>query len=435
MLAAALRRIRHSAAFAASVCLAASILGTSVVLLAGAASPGGGRWSAEEQRTLRSLTLAAQEPLGADRTNRYADDARAVAFGKRLFFDTRLSGNGQVACATCHVPAKDLQDGTALARGVGTTTRRTMPIAGTARSAWLFWDGRADSQWGQALGPLESPVEHGGTRTQYARVVADAYRAEYEALFGALPSLDGLPRQAGPVERAEWRAAWWRIAEARRDSITRVFVNVGKAIGAFERRIEFAASRFDRYVAAELTGRPHTPESAFTPDEEAGLRVFVGKGSCINCHNGPLLTDDHFHNTGVPAVASLPADSGRATGVRQALAGEFSCTSKWSDAKPEDCEELRFAATEGEELLRAYKTPSLRNVALRAPFMHAGQLATLEDVVAHYDRAPRAPAGHSELEPLRLSARERAQLVAFLKTLTGPLSAPRGHLDPPGHSR
>jgi cytochrome c peroxidase len=121
---------------------------------------------------------------------------------------------------------------------------------------------------------------------------------------------------------------------------------------------------------------------------------------------------------------ALPFDSGRVVGVRQAVAGEFNCTSRYSDAKADDCAELRFATTEGEELVRAYKTPSLRGVADRAPYMHAGQLATLAEVVAHYDRAPAAPAGHSELKPLRLSPSERRQIAAFLRTLSAPPAAP-----------
>jgi len=131
----------------------------------------------------------------------------------------------------------------------------------------------------------------------------------------------------------------------------------------------------------------------------------------------------------------LPFDSGRALGVRQVLAGEFNCTSGYSDAKRDDCAELRFATTEGEELVRAYKTPSLRGVAERAPYMHAGQLATLGDVVAHYDRAPNAPAGHSELKPLRLSAAERRQLEAFLRTLSAPVAAPAAYLHAPAPER
>jgi cytochrome c peroxidase len=275
-------------------------------------------------------------------------------------------------------------------------------------------------------------VEHGASRTQLAHEVGERYRDEYEAVFGPLPSLAGLPRHAGPVADGAWRAAWARIPPTRQEDVSRVYANIGKAIAAYERRIGFTPSRFDRYVEAELAGRPHTPASAMTEDEVGGLRLFVGRASCVNCHNGPRLTDDHFHNTGVPLpAAALPYDSGRAVGVRQAVAGEFSCTSRYSDAKADACDELRFAATEGEELVRAYKTPSLRGVAQRAPYMHAGQLATLADVIAHYDRAPAAPAGHSELRPLRLTARERRQIEAFLRTLAAPVGGPAAYLAPP----
>jgi cytochrome c peroxidase len=339
-----------------------------------------------------------------------------------------LSGNGKVSCATCHIAERDFQDGKPLAQGVGTTARRTMPVAGTAHSPWLFWDGRADSQWAQALGPLESAVEHGGNRTEYAYVIAEQYRAEYQAIFGALPSLTGLPRNAGPVRDTTWRASWERIPPSRRDEISRVYANIGKAIAAYERRIEPGISRFDRYVDAELARAPRAAEGSLTSDEEAGLRLFIGKARCVTCHNGALLTDDHFHNTGVPVRdATLPPDSGRSVGVRQALAGEFNCTSRYSDATAEDCEELRFAVTEGAELVRAFKTPSLRNVAARAPYMHAGQLASLTDVVAHYVRAPAAPFGKSELKTLSLSPNEQRQLVAFLETLNAPASVPAGY--------
>jgi cytochrome c peroxidase len=252
--------------------------------------------------------------------------------------------------------------------------------------------------------------------------VAEQYRPEYEAVFGELPKLTGLPREAGPVSDTTWRAAWQRIPAGRRDEISRVYANIGKAIAAYERRIEPGVSRVDRYVDAELVGEGHTPASTLTSDEEAGLRLFIGRARCVTCHNGPLFTDDHFHNTGVPLPrVSLPADSGRTVGARQVVAGEFNCTSRYSDAKAEDCQELRFAVTEGPELVRAYKTPSLRNVAGRAPYMHAGQLASLRDVVAHYAAGPAAPFGHSELKPVRLSPNEQRQLVAFLQALTAPL--------------
>lgn len=399
--------------------LSLALLVTMTTALIGMRSARSG-WSAEERATLASLSLSSLGALPADASNRFADDTLAARLGKKLFFDEKLSGNGKVSCARCHLADQDFQDGVALAQGVGTTNRRTMPIAGTAHSPWLFWDGRSDSQWSQALGPLESAVEHGGDRTQYAHYIAAIYRKEYERIFGRLPDLSGLPKNAGPNSESS-RAAWQSLPESRRDEITRVYVNMGKAIAAFERKIEFGQTRFDRYVAAELAGKPHTRVDSLSADEEAGLRLFIGRANCVNCHNGARLTDDHFHNTGVaasPLVAQV--DSGRAVGVRDAVKGEFNCMSTYSDATPEDCSELRFAVTEGPELLRAYKTPSLRNVADRAPFMHAGQIATLADVIAHYDRAPRSPSGRTELRRLRLSAKERMQLEAFLRTLSAP---------------
>ena len=392
--------------------------------LCGGAYPSG-RWSDEERTTLASLTLASLEPLPVDPSNRVAADTAAARLGRALFFDAKLSSNGKVSCAKCHLPDRDFQDDTPLATGVGITGRRTMPIAGTAHSPWLFWDGRSDSQWSQALGPLESAVEHGGDRTQYAQYIARTYQREYQRIFGQLPDLSNLPRHAGPNGDSLTRAAWEALPIERREAITQVYANMGKAIAAFERTISFSETRFDRYVATELTGKPHTPASAFSPDEEAGLRLFIGNANCVNCHNGARLTDDHFHNTGVPTSALVAAvDSGRAVGVRGAVTGEFNCLSRYSDAKPEDCSELRFAVTEGAELVRAFKTPSLRNVAERSPFMHAGQIRTLAGVITHYDRAPKAPFGKSELKRLRLSPVEQRQLEAFLRTLSAPPRMP-----------
>jgi cytochrome c peroxidase len=391
-------------------------------------------WSQDEVNTLRGLWIGSLPALPPDPSNKVADDERAVILGQQLFFDTRLSVNGKVACASCHLPEQGFQDGKPLGQGVGTTARRTMPIAGTAYSPWLFWDGRKDSQWAQALGPLESPVEHGGSRTQYAHLIDQAYRADYEALFGPLPDLADtarFPAAAGPVADPTAHAAWERMAPEDRDAITRIYANIGKAIAAYERKIMPGPSRFDQYVDALLKGNTDGMHAALTPDEVAGLRLFVGKAGCINCHNGPLFTNNDFHNTGVPAAPGLPADTGRAKGVQQVLADEFNCLSPYSDAAPEDCGELRFAKADDHALERQFKPPSLRDVAERPPYMHAGQFATLREVLNHYNRAPAAPAGHSELKPLNLSEQELSQLEAFLRSLSGPLNTPPELLAPP----
>jgi cytochrome c peroxidase len=381
------------------VALFASLLAASY---AAVQSSSGGKRTMDDVMDLALDTLG---PLPPDPGNRWADDPRAADLGHQLFFDSRLSANGRVACATCHDPRKDFQDGVALAKGVGTTDRRTMPVAATAYSPFLFWDGRKDSQWAQALGPLESPVEHGGNRMQYAWVIARHYHKDYERIFGPLPDL------------------------RERDGATQVFVNMGKAIAAYERRIGYGPSRMDAFIATwKKRGTP--PLDVLTAEERAGLALFVGKANCTQCHNGPLLTNNEFHNTGVPGRPGLPRDRGRFAGVASAKQDEFNCRSRWSDAKGE-CPELEHLPSPEPHVERAFKVPSLRNVAERAPYMHAGQFQTLAEVLDHYNRAPAAPAGHSELKPLGLSRTELRQLEAFLRSLSGRLSAPDKYLDAP----
>jgi cytochrome c peroxidase len=380
-------------------------------------------WSQAELTQLRSLWIGSLPPLPADPSNKYADDPRAAALGQKLFFDKRFSSNGQVACATCHLPEKSFQDGIPLAQGVGTTDRRTMTIIGTAYSPWFFWDGRKDSQWAQALGPLESAVEHGGNRTMYAHLIERYYADEYEALFGPLPDLSALPARAGPVTDLEASTNWEAMSADDRELVTGIYVNMGKSIAAYERLLVPGEARFDRYVEAIGNGAHKSANEILTEEEIAGLKLFIGLANCINCHNGPLFTNNDFHNTGVPAALGLSEDVGRASGLEQVVADEFNCLSIYSDAQPEACIELRFLVSGGEGLKRQYKPPSLRNVANRGPYMHAGQFATLEDVLHHYNTAPRAPMGHGELEPLKLTEGQIAQLIAFLKTLDSPIKA------------
>ena len=394
----------------------------SLLLIAACSSILPARWSDDELDTLKNLWIGSLPTLPADPSNQYADNLDAAAFGQKLFFDTRFSSNSKVACATCHLPDKQFQDGTPLANGVGTTNRRTMTILGTAYSPWLFWDGRKDSQWAQALGPMESAVEHGGNRTLYAHLIAEFYAEEYTALFGPLPDLSSLPRSAGPVGDPEAAANWEAMSPEEKEAVTRIYVNMGKSIAAYERHLNPGVSRFDQYVEAILNNDSAAGD-ILTRDEIAGLKLFIGEANCTNCHNGPLFTNNDFHNTGVPTAKDLPEDVGRSLGAQQVLADEFNCLSVYSDAQPDECAELNFLVIDEHQQERQYKPPSLRNVAERGPFMHAGQLVTLAEVLNHYNTAPQAPSGHSELEPLNLTEKQIAQIIAFLKTLDGPIDA------------
>lgn len=381
------------------------------------------RWSQDELTILRGLWIGSLPSLPADPSNKYADNPEAAEFGQKLFFDTRFSSNGEVACGTCHLPNNLFQDGIALSNGVGTTDRRAMTIIGTAYSPWLFWDGRKDSQWAQALGPLESAVEHGGNRTFYAHLIAEYYVDEYTALFGPLPDLSNLPLNAGPVADPEAAANWEAMSPQDKEAVTRIYVNMGKAIAAYERHLIPGESRFDQYVDAVLKEDYKSAKQILTSDEIAGLKLFIGEAQCTNCHNAPLFTNNDFHNTGVPSAQGLTEDTGRAQGAQQVQADEFNCLSIYSDAQPDQCSELNFLVINEHQQERQFKPPSLRNVAARGPFMHAGQFTTLEEVLNHYNTAPEASAGHSELEPLNLSDTQLAQIIAFLKTLDSAINA------------
>jgi cytochrome c peroxidase len=357
-------------------------------------------WDDAEILILRSLALESLPPLPPDPSNVVADNSQASEFGERLFFDPRLSVNGGISCSTCHQPDRYFTDGRRRGQAIGTSKRNTPTIVGTAYSPWLYWDGRRDSQWAQALSPLEDPNEHGASRLLVVGVIAEdaSYSAIYQSLFGEFGDISG--------ENAV--------------ALNTAFANIGKAIAAFERTLIPAASRFDNYVAAVTNGDHEEQEALFTDDEVWGLRLFVGEANCTQCHNGPLLTNNEFHNTGVLSSPGELPDKGRAAGVKEVLVNPFNCFGEYSDDPVRQCAELEFVRT-GPKLVGAVRTPSLRNVAATAPYMHKGQVPTLAETLLHYNKAPDAMIGHNEAKPLALNTRQLRQLEAFLKTLSAPV--------------
>ena len=372
-------------------------------------------WTAGELEILRSLTLSSLPKLPPDRSNKYGDDPRAADFGYRLFFETRLSSNGKVACATCHAPERGFTDGKNVAVGVGRTSRNAPTIVGAAHNIWQFWDGRKDSQWSQALASIENPLEHDMPRDRVVAVIRanPDLSQEYTAIFGALPT------------------------SGDRDGINRAFANIGKAIAAYERRIMPGPAKFDRYVEAILAGSKPAPQDELTLDERQGLHVFISDqlGRCLRCHSGPLFTNKHFHNIGVAEPSRDDLADGRIAGVELVRADEFNCAGKYSDAAQDDCAELNFARRSSPELRGAFKVPTLRNLPKTAPYMRAGDRRLLEDVLWHYRTLPNARVGKSELNDLPITATEFEQLEAFLRTLDGSIDAPTKYLRRPEPAR
>ncbi|TIQ34899.1 MAG: c-type cytochrome [Mesorhizobium sp.] len=400
-----MRRLARVASLAALAALA---------LLGGCGKP---EFSDAEKKTIASLALNTLPALKPDTTNQYADVPAAAALGSTLFFDVGMSRDGTVSCSTCHKIDRQFQDDLPQAVGLSRTNRRTMPLAGAARDPWFFWDGRRDSLWAQALTPLENPLEQAGNRAAFAHYIKNRFGERYERIFGPLPDLSTVPANASPLGTDAEKVAWNAMPAGQQEDVNRVFANIGKAIAAFERSIEPEQTRFDRFAIDLATGAKPQGDAAFSAEEILGLKLFVGKANCVTCHNGPRFTDNAFHNTGVPPVKDLPPDRGRVDAVAQVQADPFNCFGKFRDGDASACRELRFMVKDGQQLVRAYKTPSLRGAATRAPYMHAGQFSSLDEVVAHYSKAAPSVEGVSEVHPLDLSDRERAALVAFLKTL------------------
>ncbi|QRM30766.1 cytochrome c peroxidase [Microvirga sp. VF16] len=272
-----------------------------------------------------------------------------IVLGAKLFEETRLSGSGDMACSTCHQADLSFSDG--VDRHIGhdgqPLGRRTPPLWNLAWGLSFFWDGRASSLETQAMAPIENEREMAGN------------------LQTALRELG-----ADPQMHQAFAAAFPDDPAVKQD-------NLAKALAAFQRTLISPETRFDRWVKGD--------DKALEPDEMAGFALFVGKASCVACHQGWRFTDEAFHDIGLPSE-----DRGR---------GPI----------------LGLKAAD-----HAFKTPSLRERVWSAPYMHDGSLTTFEDVVDHYaKRIVQRPTLSADLpQRIELSTTERAQLVAFLNTLS-----------------
>lgn len=361
--------------------------------------------------------LSPPPPRLASPTNRWADHPGAAAWGRALFDDTQLSGDGTVACAGCHAPTTAFIDGRGIAvaqRARVLGSRNTPSIVWSAQHRWQGWAGHADSIWAQSLAAIENPREHNLSPLALVHTVARAHRAAYEPVFGALPDLSDARRF--PAEGGPGTPAWEAMSPADRDIVLRIESNVGKAIEAHLRTLTpRRLAPFDRFVAGE--------REAMSPEARDGLALFLRVG-CIHCHNGPMLSDFDFHAIRMPDDPGVGPDRGRATALAELAANPFVGWGRYSDdpASARPAEPLSVSA-EGQ-----FVTPTLRGVAETAPYGHAGTLATLEAVIRH-DAMGGLPPGDpgavgrvnpNLLAPFQPTDAEVAALVAFLRALSSP---------------
>ncbi len=357
------------------------------------------------------------EALVASPTNAHADDARAAALGRELFFDPGFSSDGTVGCVSCHDPERGFSDPRPRSVGVRGQVgeRHSMPVTAAALHPFLLWDGKADSAWSQPLKALENPKEMDFSRVEVARRVSDVYRIEYEATFGPLPDLSAAPAHAKPGD-----AAWAAMPATLRTDVERVFSNVGKSIEAFERKLLCSDTRFDRWTRGE---------EALSDAERAGAATFRNNG-CPRCHSGPSFSDGAFHDIGIPSN-----DVGRATGAPALLADVFNGAGPYSDDPRAGAAKLTSVRSETARE-GAFRTASLRGVGQRSFFGHAAHEQTLREFILDVYRGRGGGGGGGRgggnndgatvgtrdplLNGVNVDGDEIDDLIAFLRTLDCP---------------
>ncbi len=349
------------------------------------------------------------QPVLRDPSNRAAGNPQAIALGQRLFFDVRLSANGAVACATCHVPSLAWTDARPRAIGLAPLDRNTPSVVNAGLARWFGWDGGADSIWSQGLRAMLDPREMGASPA----LVAGAIRAD--------PSLACMHD-----------AAFGAGAAARDD--TQVMVDASKSIAAFVATLGSGRTSFDDFRDALARG-DRAAAARYPLAAQRGAKIFAGKGNCSVCHFGPSFTNGEFHEVGVPFMLGAgKVDPGRHGGIKRLQGDPFNLLGKYSD----DASGASATKTRHVEMQHAnfgqFKTPSLRNVALTAPYMHDGRLAGLPDVVRHYSELDMERIhvhGEQLLRPLQLTPGESADLLAFLESLSDPRAGEAPPAAPP----
>jgi cytochrome c peroxidase len=383
-----------------------------------AAAPIGGFHPAE---VALITSLAGPVPAPPDPTNRFADDPAAARLGQALFYSSGLSPLRR-DCAFCHPPERAFSGELSYDGNGGLRFRHAPSLLNAAFQPWFFWDGHADTLWGQVQGPLEDPEEMAATRLSALRfVLEDAeLHAAWTALFGPLPPLGNSARfppsaRPGPGPLGE---AWQSMAVEDQAAVNQAYAFFAKSLAAYVRLLTSFDSPFDQFAAA-LAARDEAGLAVLGPDAQRGLRLFIEVG-CINCHSGPTFSDGDFHNVGLAPVAGRPEDTGRFEGIERVLADTFNAAGPHSD-DPQGPQAQRLAGLVADDTLRGrFKTPTLRNVAQTGPWMHDGRFRTLLEAVRYKTTLPGDPGDRDPL--LQRAELEEAQLldlVAFLESLTG----------------
>lgn len=374
-------------------------------------------FSAEDIELIQTLSPLPESP--ADPTNKVGLDPKAAAFGEDLFNDWRLSRGEEFACQTCHRVTDHLMS-------VRDDTPKDIPtLWNLGHNKWFFFDGRADTLWAQALGPIENPKEHDFSRTEIAALISGDinYSKVYKELFGDIPDFSDKKRYPEPgkpsKDNKEANDNWEKMTAKDRMAVNKVFANVGKALAAFQMTLTSQKTDFDVFVEG-IKENDQKKIDLLSEPAQRGLKVFVGKGKCISCHNGPAFTDSEFHNTQLPEIdVDLGFNNARHSGIQEVKDSVFNAAGPFSD-DPNGAFARRLKTLKTEAKNKGqFKTPGLRNVNYTQPYMHSGQFRSLIDVINFYSDMKNASiVDHPEIVPRNFTEQEKADLVEFLKSIS-----------------
>lgn len=344
--------------------------------------PAAGKQRPLDDRGRPLPALAPLPPVPVPRDNPITPDK--IELGRLLFFDPRLSGDGSTSCVSCHQPELGWGDGQDLSRGYPGTQhwRNAQTILDSAYYSKLFWAGESLTLEAQADAAIVGNLAGNGEPETIEERLAQApdYVARFRRIFGTPSPL---------------------------------YPDVLRAIATFERG---AVVQRDTPLDAFLSGRA----DALTASARHGLLLFEGKARCIQCHNGPLLSDEDFHKLGVPQNPAFTTDPLRQIALRFAFYSRGS--TELGDYRTASDDLGLYHTTKAAHDRGRFRTPSLRELVHTAPYMHNGTLFTLEEVVEFYDRGGGdIPERDPLLRPLHLSREEKRDLIAFLKSASGKL--------------
>lgn len=339
-----------------------------------------------------TLSVELPEGLSAATANIYIPEdnplTRAkIELGRQLYFDPRLSSDSTISCASCHSPSEGYGAHTQFGVGVkGQTGNRNSPVSyNRIVSKAQFWDGRADSLEAQAVGPIANPIEMGNTHAAAVEFLKknEGYRVQFDAIFDNGVNIDNVGKALATFERAIVTGPTPYDAYVPLDKFEKLFAEDLEYLDELREEDPEFVKQYEALQAAAA-------KNPLSESAKRGMELYFGKANCATCHSGANFTDEQYHNLGVGMDAEEP---------------------DWG----------RYTVTKDEKDKGAFKTPTLRNVALTAPYMHDGSQETLEEVVEWYDKGGhKNPWLSDKMKPLNLTDQEKKDLVAFMEQgLTG----------------